>query len=243
MVEKGARLGFAASGLLHLILGWVTIQLAFGSNGGTSASQTGAMTQLAGTAMGAALLWVVLAGLVLLGLWQLTEAIARSGSDRIKPAAKFVVYAALAYSTVTVLQGSSSDGDQQSQSATATLMSQPAGVWLVGVVGAGIIAVGIYHVYKGVTAKFLQDLREHPDTWVVHVARVGYVAKGIALGTVGALFGFAALNHDPDQAGGLDAALHKLLGMPAGQAIVAAIAVGFACYGVYSFARAKYARV
>ena len=110
---------------------WLTLQLVIG-NGGGSADQTGALAQLAGTAAGKALLWVLLAGFVLLGLWQVTEAVARSGKHRIKPAAKTVVYAALAFSTVSVLQGSSSSSDQQTQSATARLMAQPAGVWAVG---------------------------------------------------------------------------------------------------------------
>ncbi|MCV2396057.1 DUF1206 domain-containing protein [Actinotalea sp. M2MS4P-6] len=242
VVEAGARLGYAASGLLHLVLAWLTLQLVVGSGGG-SADQSGALAQLAGTALGTALLWALLAGFVLLGVWQVTEAVARRGSDRVRPAAKAVVYAALAFSTVSVLRGASSSSDQQAQSATARLMSQPAGVWLVGVTGAVIVGVGVFHVVKGARATFLRDLREHPHRWVIRIARVGYVTKGIALGAVGVLFAVAAVNHDPDKAGGLDDALHSLLGVPAGAVLVAAIAVGFACYGLYSFARAAYARV
>ncbi len=242
IIEAGARLGYAASGLLHLVLAWLALQLAIGRGGG-SADQTGAMSQLAGTAVGGALLWVLLAGFVLLGLWQVTEAVARRGKDRVKPAAKAVVYAALAFSTVSVIQGSAGSSDQQTQSATARLMSQPAGVWLVGVVGAGVVAVGVFHVVKGARAGFLKDLRERPRRWVVVIARLGYLGKGLALGAVGALFAAAAITHDPAEAGGLDQALHRLLALPAGPVLVAAIAVGFACYGLYSFARARYARV
>lgn len=242
VVEAGARLGYAASGLLHLVLAWLTLQLVIGPGGG-NADQTGALARLAGTALGGAVLWVLLAGFVLLGLWQVTEAVARHGMRRIRPAAKAVVYAALAFSTVSVLQGTSSSSDQQSRGATARLMSQPAGVWLVGLVGAVIVAVGLFHVVKGTRAGFLEDLREHPHRWVLRTARVGYLGKGVALGAVGGLFAAAALTHDPQEAGGLDDALHRLLGLPAGPVLVSAIAVGFACYGVYSFARARYARV
>lgn len=242
VLEAGARLGYAASGLLHLVLAWLTLQLVLGHGGG-SADQTGALARLAGTPVGGALLWVLLAGFVLLGLWQVTEAVGRRGTHRIKPAAKAVVYAALAYSTVSVMQGSGGGSGQQTTSATARLMSQPAGVWLVGVVGVAVVAVGVFHVVKGMRAGFLQDLRERPHRWVVAIARLGYIGKGLALGAVGTLFALAAVTHDPAEAGGLDQALHRLLDLPAGPLLVGAVAVGFACYGAYSLARARYARV
>lgn len=241
LLERGARLGYTASGLLHLVLAWLILQLALGSGGG-SADQTGALAQLDRTGAGTALLWILLAGFVLLGLWQVTEAITRTGSDRLRPAAKSVVYAALAVSTISVITDTAG-GDERAQSATARLMSQPAGVWLVGAAGAVVVGVGVFHVRKGVLRTFLEDLTERPHTAVVRLARIGYVAKGVALGAVGALFVTAAVNHNPEQAGGLDEALHALLQVPAGAALVAATGAGFACYGLYSFARARYARV
>ena len=64
----------------------------------------------------------VAAGFVLLALWQVTEAVAwGEASDRAKAAAKAVVYAVLAGTTVTVLAGSGS-GSGGSGSATAGLM-------------------------------------------------------------------------------------------------------------------------
>ena len=41
--------------------------------------------------------------------------------------------------------------------------------------------------------------------------RVGYVAKGIAVGLVGALFVYAAFTEDPEKSGSTDKALHKVL--------------------------------
>jgi hypothetical protein len=110
-------------------------------------------------------------------------------------------------------------------------------------VGVLVIGVGLYHIIKAARKGFLADLREHPQHWVVLVAQAGYVAKGIALGAVGALFVVAATTHNPAKAGGLDAGLRSLLAVPAGVVVLAAVAVGLACYGVYSFARARYARV
>jgi len=240
-VEAGARVGYAASGVLHLVLGWLAIQLVLGDNA-QNTDQTGALRQVAGTPAGSWLLWALLAGFVLLGVWNATEAVARSGRDRAKPAAKVVVYAALALTAWSVLRGSSSGADQ-TQGVTARLMSTSFGVLLVGAIGLAVLGVGVHHVAKGARATFLRDLREHPRAWVVRLGRLGYVAKGVALGIVGALFVFAAATHDPAKAGGLDAALHALLEVPAGGVFVSAVALGFACFGGYSFARARYAKV
>ena len=72
VVEWGARLGYAASGVLHLLLAYLTAQIALGS-GGKQASQSGALATLAEEPLGQVLLWVIAVGFTLLALWQVTE--------------------------------------------------------------------------------------------------------------------------------------------------------------------------
>jgi hypothetical protein len=72
---------------------------------------------------------------------------------------------------------------------------------------------------------------------------VGYVAKGIAVGVVGVLFVVAALTLDPGRASGLDGALKALSALPAGAVLLTAVGAGLAAFGVYTFARARYARL
>ena len=57
------------------------------------------------------------------------------------------------------------------------------------------------------------------------------------------LFVVAAVQHDPQQAGGLDSAFATLAAQPFGVALLVAVGLGFAAYGLYSFARARYARM
>lgn len=240
LLEKGARLGYGASGVLHLLLAWVTIQLAW-TSGGEQADQSGALQQLAGNGFGQALLWVLLVGFVLLALWQVTEAIAwGEAKDRAKAAAKAVVYAVLAWTTVSVLTSGSGGG---SGSATSSLMSSGLGRVLIGAVGLGVVAVGGYHVVKGWTEKFLEDLESGPAPWVRKAGRIGYIGKGAALAVVGVLLVVAAVQSDPEKAQGLDAALHALAGLPFGPVLLTLIALGFAAYGVYAFGRARHAKV
>ncbi|NTW41100.1 MAG: DUF1206 domain-containing protein [Cellulomonadaceae bacterium] len=243
VVETGARVGYASSGVLHLLIAWIALNVAWSSTS-SEADQTGALEQLAGTTLGSALLWVAGIGFGLLGLWQLSEVVARHRtSDRVKAAAKAVVYLALAWTTISVLRGTESSGSGQTSSATATVLAQPLGRWLVMAGGAVIIGVGVYHVVKGWRRGFLTDLREHPGTWAVHAGRIGYIAKGVALGVLGGLFVAAGATADPQKARGLDGALRALLDLPAGQWLLTLVAMGFAAYGLYSFARARYARV
>ena len=59
----------------------------------------------------------------------------------------------------------------------------------------------------------------------------------------GVLFMAAALQNSASKATGLDGALRSLRQQPVGPWLLTAVALGIAAYGVYSFARAKSARV
>ena len=242
VVEWGARLGYAASGVLHLVLAWLTVQIALGEGG--QASQSGALGTVAQQPFGMFLLWVLAIGFTLLALWQVTEVFTgREAFDKAKAAGKAVLYAALAYTAFVFALGGRTSSNKQTKDFTRTLMEAPAGRVLVGLVGAGIVGVALYHVYKGWKKKFLDDLQEHPGQWAVVAARVGYIGKGIALVAVGVLFIAAAFQQHLGKTTGLDGALKSLRDLPAGTVILIGIALGLAAYGVYSFARARYARV
>ena len=243
VVETGARLGYAASGLLHLLIAWVVLQLAWSSTA-VEADQSGALRNLASTGAGSLPLLIAVVGFGLLGLWQLIEALVRRDTGtRAKSAGKGVVYLALAWTTVTVARGTGSSGSRQTADATATLMDKPFGRVLIGAAGVAVIVVGGYHVVKGWTASFLADLGAPPGPWTVRAGRFGYIAKGLALVLVGALLVGAAVTRRPEQARGLDGALRTLLEAPFGAALLTVVALGFAAYGAYSVARARHARV
>lgn len=243
VVEWGARLGYAGNGVLHLLLAWLALQIAFGS-ADKQASQSGALATLAQNSFGQVLLWVVAAGFTLLALWQVTEVVTgRETFDKVKAGGKAVLYAALAYTSFTFAAGGHSSSNKQTKDFTRTLMDAPAGRVLVGLVGVVIVGIAGYHIYKGWKKKFLEDLQEHPGAWAVVAARIGYIAKGIALVAVGVLFVVAAVQQHAGKATGLDGALKSLRDLPAGPVVLVGVAAGLAAYGVYSFARARYARV
>lgn len=248
IVEKGARLGYAMSGLIHLVIGWIALNVAWGLGAGAgSADKSGALEAVAGGGVGAVLLWLAVIGFVLLAVWQATDAaVGRHGaavSDRLKAAGKAVLYAFFAWSAFSVTQGTGGSDEQQTDSFTGTLMSHPGGRVLVAVVGLAIIAAGGYHAWKGWTKGFLADLDGHPGAWAVQSGRAGYLAKAVALGVAGLLFLGAAASSRASEAGGLDAALKELRDQPFGPYLLTLVALGILAYGLYSFARARHARL
>jgi len=250
-LETAARVGYAVSGLLHLLIGWIALQVAWGiGEAGKNADQSGALQSLAGNGAGKLALWVGVLGFLGLGLWQLADAaFGHPGSDkeawggRVKAFSKAVVYLVLAWTTFNFARGQSSDSKSQTVDFTSSLMSKPGGQWLVGIVGLVVIGVGAYHVWKGATEGFLRDLEQDPGTWAVRAGVVGYIAKGVALAVVGVLFVLAAMHANPEEAKGLDGALRTLKDQPFGPGLLTAVALGIAAYGVYSFSRARHARV
>lgn len=240
-----ARVGYAINGVLHLLIGWIALSLAWRLGASESADQSGALGALASNTFGRFLLWVAVVGWLGLGLWHLLQAVLSRGEvkDRLKYAAKGLTYLALAWLAFAFARGTGSSSSQQTSDFTASLMSQPFGTALVILVGLVTVGVGVYHIHKGWKRKFLADLQEQPGETVEKLARFGYIAKGVALIVVGGLFGIAALENDPDEATGLDGALKTLLEAPAGQWIVTLVALGFIAFAVYSFVRAKKARV
>src|ERR1700712_1628838 len=68
-----ARIGLVAYGVVHLLLGWLAIQLALGHSD-KSASTTGAMHELSRQPFGTVLVWAVAVGMFLLVVWRAIEA-------------------------------------------------------------------------------------------------------------------------------------------------------------------------
>lgn len=249
LLQFGARIGYAVSGVLHLLIGWIALQVAWSASG-KSADQSGALQTLAGNGLGRLTLWVAVLGFLALGLFELAKAVAvrpvpgaSPWADRAKGISKGVVYLVLAWTCFSFAKGRPSSSKAQSADFTATLLQQAGGRLMVTVVGLVVIGVGGYHVMKGWARKFLQDLGEHPGSLAVRAGVVGYIAKGLALAVVGALFVAAAVQNSASKATGLDGALRTLRQQPIGPWLLTAVALGIAAYGGYSFARAKYARL
>ncbi|AWT54251.1 DUF1206 domain-containing protein [Mycolicibacterium smegmatis] len=255
--EYTARAGFAASGVLHLLVAYIILRLAFGSGG--NADQSGALATLAAQPGGAVVLWVAAAGLVALGLWRVAEAVigskpgeSRGGGNnaasnpawkRVKPLGLAIVNFAIALSAARFATGGGQSSGEQNAGLSAQLMQTGWGKFVLIAAGLGVAAVGAYHIYKGVTQKFFKDLRVRGGTGITAVGVTGYAAKGAVLAGAGLLVIVATLRADPAKAAGLDAAVKTLGEAPFGKFLLVAAALGIAAFGLYNFVRSRHGRM
>lgn len=251
--ENIARGGFVMSGLVHVLIGAIALRMALGGSSG-EADQGGALGAVASAPGGVILLWIGGIAMAVLVIWHLAEAWfgARWKDDTkdrvahvVRTLGKAVVYGALAVTALRFAAGGSSDSGQQTSELTAGLMGSALGRIAVVVVGLVVIGIGCYHVYKGASRGFEDDLRiprgQKVARAIVVTGVLGYIAKGIALLGVGLMFGWAGLGADPEKATGLDGALQSMAALPAGGIMLAVVGIGLILYGLYAVLRSRYA--
>ncbi|WP_150953320.1 DUF1206 domain-containing protein [Microbacterium testaceum] len=250
--RAAARVGYVVLGLLHLLIGVIAVSIATGS-GGDSADQSGALQQVAEAPAGMVLLWVIIVGLIALAVWQIADAVAERDPDekkrwahRAKYVGTAVAYGAIAVTAFTIVRGGHSDSSESSRTLSAQLLALPGGIVLLVVVGLAVAVIGVAFVVRGITKAFMRNISSPGGTTgrgIRTFGMIGYIAKGIAVGVAGVLFIVAAFAHDPSAAGGIDSALRSLARLPFGQIVLWLVGAGLVVYGLFCFARARYARM
>ncbi len=256
-IERLARFGYASKGAVYFLVGLLAVQAAFGGGGKTTDTE-GALETLVQQPFGQFLLGLIAFGLISYAMWRFVEAIndpENKGKDikgiatRLSYIANGLTYAGLAWTAVQIIMGSSSGGgDDSKQNWTARLLNQPFGQWLVGTIGAGVIAFGFYYLYRAFSAKFrrklyLSELSSTKREWVIAICRFGLAARSIVFFLIGWFFIEAAYMAQASQVGGLDQALETLAGQPYGPLLLAVVALGLIAYGVYCIVQARYRRL
>ena len=252
-----ARWGLASKGLLYTALGVLAINVAQGDASSGSATPRNAIELVASQPFGQVLLGILTFGLFALAIWHLLMAATgdpvegSQTSERAKCAVKAVAYAATAITALAVftrepLSGGSGSGGEQR--AAAEIMSWPGGPWLVALLGAAAVGLGLYqlreHAWQGRFMKRLAASRMHGHVHdaVERAGRIGYAARAIVFVIVGVFFGVAAVRQNPNEAVGLSGALQVLAGQSWGPIVLWVVAIGLFLYGCFCFAEAKYRR-
>ncbi|NJL02841.1 MAG: DUF1206 domain-containing protein [Spirulinaceae cyanobacterium SM2_1_0] len=257
-IEQLARFGYAAKGIVYGLVGILAFQAAFNWGGKVSGSE-GTFQTIENQPFGNVLLFLVAVGLIGYVIWRFVQAIYDPEHDddglgafarRLSYVASGLIYGSLALAAFRIVfsNGSSSEGNSSSSQQTATLLSQPFGQWLVGLVGIASAAYGFYCIYRGITVKFRRKLKTYEmslkeETWAINIGRFGLIAKGIVSTIVGYFFVQAARTSDPSQARTTEGALQAIQQQSFGAILMGIVALGLIAYGIHMIVQARYRRI
>ncbi|MCQ1993820.1 DUF1206 domain-containing protein [Arthrobacter sp. zg-Y1171] len=253
--ERFARVGYVASGIVHIVIGAIALQINAGGSG--NADTSGAVAAVAKQPAGYVLLWFCFLGCYALALFQLSRIFLAGQQlkekelwkDRASNAGQVLVYGGIGTIFASFALGRGSNGGSSSSvSWTARLLAVPAGQWILGLAGLVVVGIGGYFIFKGATRRFRRNLTGVPGgLWskAVDITGVaGFIAKGVSLAILGVLLTLAAVQADPEESTGLDGALHTLRDQPFGVVALAAVGIGLMLYGLYmGIIRARFAKL
>lgn len=251
VVDALGRVGLVGYGLVHVLVAWLALQVAFGVPD-APADPDGAIGTVARTPGGFATLVLGVVGLTAFALWQLSAAAVGfrwvQGGERFRKrigaTAKAIATGGLALVVLDYLLGvRRPGGDTAVRGLAGTLLELPAGRLLLGAAAVVILFLAGAMTYTGVRRTFLGDLDLRGIGPVARAAVewlgiAGHLARALALAVVGVLAGTAALAADPARAGGLDAALRAIGSSAAGAGLLVGVAAGIAAFGLFCLADA-----
>jgi len=255
--EYLGAVGWAAKGVVYLLLAVIVAQLAFnGSTGDEAATKQGALERLSDQPFGAVMLAIVMVGLGAYAAYRLLSVFlpttGNDGKDLAKHALRLgsaAVYGLLAWQAWSVLtgggQGDAGAGGSSEAPRTwsAVLLDSAVGQVVLAVVGIVLLGAALDQVRRGVQHTFMKKIC-CPGGWpneraVEKVGTVGFVGRGLVAALVGLFVILAVVHHDPNEVQGLDGTLRKVADATAGSLVLLTVAVGLAAYGLYSLLAAR----
>lgn len=238
-----ARIGYAAKGIVYILVGWLAFSAAAAT--GQPEGATGALARLADEPGGRLMLHAIALGLLCHVSWRVVQALLdpeHPGRDgrlgmRLFYAMSAVVYGSLAVAAWQVARDGSA-GEEGAEVWVAKMLAQPFGAWLVMVAGAGIVAYGVHQLLKGWRGDV--DKRMSADPRVaraVHLAgRFGTAARGMVLLPIGWFVFNAGREYRAAEA----ADTGEVLSMLDSGWLLGLVGLGLLAYGLHQLAKARY---
>jgi hypothetical protein len=251
-VERAARAGYVAHGIIYLLVALLAARAALERTSPAGARE--AMGEVERQPGGDWMLLLLAAGLAGFALWRFVQAALdpeRKGSDakgmvlRGRYVVTGFIYGGLALSAYRLGTGRSGGGGTG-----GWLSTHPSGAGrlLLGAVALGFVGYGLYQLYRAYQVDLddqleLSRLSAGARTWVIRSARAGIAARGVVFGIIGVMLGRLAMREPESEAPGIQGALRTLQEQPYGKYLLLIVALGLAGYGVYELVRARYRRI
>lgn len=247
-VPPVARMGYAAKGVVYLLVGGIAVKAA--SAAGGVEGNTGALATLADSQGGRAALVLIAAGLLGHVVWRVVQALLDPEHDKTDAkrvgmrafyALSAFVYGSLALTAWQLSKGSAVRGNGH-EIWVARLLDKPMGTWLVMAAGLGVMAYGVHQVVKAIRGDV--NRRLHPgdaqiSRGVTLIGRLGTAARGIVMLPIG-WFVFTA---GRQYRAALAADTGEVLKMFDHGGLLAAVGIGLAAYGLHQIAKAVYRQI
>ncbi len=235
------RVGFAARGLLYLIIGYLALQLG-------RMEDAGGALELVSREGGGVVLGALALGFVAYGIWRVADAAfdtqskgneAKGIAGRAAGALSGLIHLGLAFTAAKLATGGGSGGDSSdsAESGAAAAMSLPGGDLLLHAAAAILAVAGAAQLVIAAKRGFCKHLAPQAKDkwWVIAAGTGGHAARGIIFLAAGWLLFNAARHNEAEEAGALGDALLNLPG-----ALQAAVAAGLCLFGIYSLIEARY---
>jgi len=266
-----ARAGYAARGVMYVLIGGLAVLAALGWHG-SATGMTGALRRTLWSLPGKVVVGFVVAGLAAHAVWNLILALrdpetrlrARVGGPGVKsPAARFgyrfarffeavihVILVVMALGMITGWSegGGAADDESNVERWSAALMSVTGGAIALAGIGVGIGLFGASEVVRAYRSELdrmlrLSPIQRKPRKAVMWVSRIGIAARGLVFVVVGAWLTWAAVTANARAAKGLGGALRSLQDWAWGPWVLGVVAAGLVAYGAYELLRSAYRRV
>lgn len=256
-IARLARAGYAAKGIIYLVIGGLAVRAATGNGGGATDSH-GALATIGERAGGRALLLFMAVGLVGYAIWAIIAGVidAEDRGDEPKGMAlragqmfRGAAYGLLGIEAMRLMvHAARGSGGDRTEHWAARILSLPWGRVLVGIVAASVVAYAAYQLWRGARKHLQKHLRvggADPSViaWVVRLARFGIIARGVVFLIIGWFLAKAAWRSEAQEAGGVRESLLTLGAQPYGRVLLGVVAAGLIGYGVWQLANAKYREI